>query len=59
MLEGIDWMNDREWERAAFQRYSDEHARELLLRSYPHFRRVRVTEVIRLEAEPQREKTLG
>ena len=51
MLEGIDWMNDREWERALFQRAGDHRAAQRILDlSYPHFRVDPVVSVI--ESEP-------
>ena len=53
MLDGIDWVNDREWERAAFLRTGDASARKLFDLSYPHYRTDRVVEVI--ESEPAEE----
>lgn len=40
MLDGVDLMNDREWERAIYQRTSNgDHAYMLQTLRYPRFRR--------------------
>lgn len=47
MLDGMDWVSDREWERAMFVRTQDARAaRKLLELSYPHYQTDRVVEVI-------------
>lgn len=39
MIDGVDWVNDRAWERAIFLKTGSERfARDLLELSYPHFR---------------------
>lgn len=39
MLEGMDWMNDREWERLMFSKTFDEGTlKNLWAANYPHFR---------------------
>lgn len=35
MQDGIDWVNDREWERALFLKTSFDHGNEILSRSFP------------------------
>jgi hypothetical protein len=62
MMDGIDWVNDRAWERAVFGRTgSQKVARELLELSYPHFRVDRVVSVISDDDDeaPQRQRTLS
>lgn len=54
MMDGIDWMNDREWERQYFIRTTDGRAAaDLFEYSYPHFRSDRVVEIIRSESDDQ------
>jgi hypothetical protein len=38
MLDGLDWVNDRDWEKAVFLIANPTAAQELLDLSYPHFR---------------------
>lgn len=42
MLEGLDWVSDREWERALYLRIEPRHANKLSKFSYPHFRTPRI-----------------
>lgn len=52
MLDGLDWINDREWERALFVRTADSRAAsDLLDYNYPHFRTERVVKIIRPDNE--------
>jgi hypothetical protein len=57
MLDGIDWVNDREWVRALFLRTQNENAKDLLTLNFPHFRTPHVTEIIRIE--PEKPKSEG
>jgi hypothetical protein len=45
MLDGIDWANDREWERMVYLRLPAHLADTLRTLSYPHFRTPRVVQV--------------
>jgi hypothetical protein len=48
MADGLDWVNDREWERAAFIRMQDpDTASDMLTYAYPHFRTSRVVKIER------------
>jgi hypothetical protein len=38
MLDGIDWAEDREWERTIYGRTSQQHAFMLSTLRYPRFR---------------------
>lgn len=50
MLEGIDWVNDRQWERAAFLKTGSQ---DLFEYNYPHFRTPRVTKIINSDQLPE------
>jgi hypothetical protein len=62
MLDGIDWVSDREWERALYQRIPVDAANDLTSYSYPHFRVPRVISIKRGHREeplPHRRNTFG
>lgn len=52
MIDGIDWVNDRQWERLLFAKAPDRATIEDLWDlNYPHFRHERVTRIIRSDDE--------
>lgn len=57
MLDGIDWVNDREWEKALFVRMPDPAtALDILEYHYPHFRTDRVVTITRGESSRRQRK---
>lgn len=52
MMDGLDWVSDREWERALFLRSSGEPARDIFELNYPHYKTPRVTKIIRSDDPP-------
>lgn len=52
MLDGVDWTEDRAWERAALLGMEPRAARNLIDLRYPHFRTDRIVEIIEADEAP-------
>ena len=61
MLDGVDWVSDREWERTIYQRASVDDANDIRAYSYPAFRQPRVISIKRghREGPTPRRNTFG